>query len=73
MPQACRYHKLPQRLAGQMNIVPLGKILAGQGWSEIMIMLAHDRDDALAGIVIITPVAWSAALTRDQAFGTGRM
>ena len=62
LPQPGLDHELAQRLAGQMNIVPFGQILTGQRGAEIIIMLTHDRDHALAKIISIAPVAGPAAL-----------
>ncbi len=48
----------------------LGKILMGQGRTEIAVMLADNRDHPFAKSIAITPVARLTALTGPEAGGT---
>jgi hypothetical protein len=45
-------------------------VLSGQGWTEIAVMLADNRDHPFAESIAITPVARLAALAGHEAGST---
>ena len=42
------------------------EILTRQGRTEVVVVLAHESDDPFSKCVAMAPVAWPAALARDQ-------
>jgi hypothetical protein len=46
------------------------QILARQGGTEVVVMLAHESDDLFSERIAMAPVAGPAALARDQTCST---
>lgn len=46
--------------------MPFDEILSRQSGTEVVVVLAHDHGNLLSKRVTMPPVAWPAALARDQ-------
>lgn len=67
LPEPGFHHDLPQRLSRQAEAIALGKVLAREGWPEVGIVFAHERDHLGEEGIAVTPVARPSALARHEA------
>jgi hypothetical protein len=70
LPNTSFRHPLAQGLFADGNLMKLKQLLTGQGWTEVVIMLAHQVEDGIAKLVAVTAVAGTATLAGNKTSGT---
>ena len=63
-------HPLPQGLDAEIQAVKLGQLLGRQGRAKIGVALTHNAQNGLTEHRAQSPVAWPAALPRNQTVRT---